>query len=396
MPDDQPFPPSNVTASGAVAVWPRLLGIDVLRGIAASLVFLIHFVGYLNTGGDPAQSWEKIVAVPIFLGSIGTNLLLLLCGFMISRSLTKPRFHYWGFLQDRVIRIYLPYCLVIALALLFWRVFPAFAKVSPHSIDLPYVIKQFVFIPGLFPGHPVLTVSWTLSIIFPAYCLCPLIAIAYRRLFCLATGSLLSLWLLLLLLCLSCALCWPAIPVRICYIPLGCAVAEWFLAARPSTLSRRRILLLLLAAALALLFRYWLSENRLLLNLPYREYTLLYWSFGAAATTIGTSLAVLTSPDHSRRWFQLPLLGLLLLGQRGYSFYLLHGPITKIGTLYLGWLCTGAASAVALALFCFSCSLLAAHLMFLFVEIRLAGCIRSMLPSSHTTASLSLLSQPTG
>ncbi len=357
----------------------RLPGIDVLRGIAAGLVFLFHFVALFDTNGRLTQSWGKFVVVPTFFGSIGTNLLLLLCGFMIARSLVKPQFDYRRFLQDRFLRIYLPYFLVIASALLFWQAFPAFAKISPHSVDLRYLITQFVLVPGLFSNRPVLTVSWTLSLIFSAYCLFPLLAIAYRKLSRQSVSSLLPLWLLILSTCLCSALIWPEVPVRICYIPLGCAVADWFLVGRPSPLPLRRILLLLLTATLTLSFRFWLTENRSLLNLPHSEYTLLFWSCGATATAIGTSLAILTNPDWIRGCFRLPLRGLLFLGRRGYSFYLLHGPVTKVSAFYLGWLCTNATSALALALFCFAGSLIAAHIMFSLVEIRLTAYLRATL-----------------
>lgn len=357
----------------------RFPGLDVLRGISALIVFLFHFIGLADKHHELTGVWGSSLQIPIFLGSLGTNMLLLLCGFMIAKSLRKPSFTYFSFLESRFLRIYVPYALVVGAAICFWGVFPAFAKRQVQDIDLYYLASQFLLFPGLFSDRPVLTVSWTLSIIFSAYCLLPALAISYRRLAG-SGSSLLPLWLFLLIAAMVDVLAGSRSPIRICYVPLGCLVAEILLSRKLSPSKDLRFLGLCVGFIVsALAMRFALTSQAANWQLAPREYTFLFWSCGAVATTIGVVLALYTSQDLVRNYLLYPLRALRFVGHRGYSFYLLHGPVSKAMVFLMGSVASTLGGSITLLMICFACSLIASHWMYRLMEVQFVGWLRAML-----------------
>ncbi len=104
----------------------------MLRALAMVFVFLYHYAGFLSPLTQGAPWLDALEELVLRLGSIGTNLFLLLAGLFVARSVARDNFRYGAFLARRVIRIYPPYLLVVVAALLFWLVFPGFAR-FPHG-----------------------------------------------------------------------------------------------------------------------------------------------------------------------------------------------------------------------------------------------------------------------
>lgn len=357
----------------------RFPGLDVLRGISALIVFLFHFIGLADKHQELTGVWGSSLQFPVFLGSLGTNMLLLLCGFMIAKSLRKPSFSYFSFLESRFLRIYVPYALVVGAAICFWGLFPAFAKRQVQDIDLSYLASQFLLFPGLFSDRPVLTVSWTLSIIFSAYCLLPAVAMLYRRLAGLG-ASLFPLWLFLLVAAMVDVLSGSRYPIRICYVPLGCLVAEILLSRKLSPSKDIRLLGLctgFIVSALAM--RFALASQAGNWQLSPKQYTILFWGCGAVATTICVVLALFTSPDLVRNKLLYPLRALRFVGHRGYSFYLLHGPVTKVVVFLMGSVASTLGGSITLLMLCFAGSLIGSHWMYRLVEVQFVGWLRGLL-----------------
>jgi peptidoglycan/LPS O-acetylase OafA/YrhL len=283
---------------------PRWQSIDVLRGIAALLVLTFHFTG-LTGGHLPSDlSWNQLKPFLLQIGSSGTNLLLLLSGFFVASSMRKPDFTYTAFLRSRMIRLYFPYLFFLLLTQCFWNLFPGFSKPHPDLDDLTYLFQQFLLFPGLFPERPMLTVTWTLSFIFAGYCLLPLAPLLWRRIFPSLTSAL-PAWTLCIALLLAANLTWGSPIYRTVYIPTGCVLAE-----------------LLLDNRLQHRSKYWLLAL-LLCGLLHPALHLL-----ALAALVAVTLSLGRHPQWPT---QNPLLhSLSWIGRRGYSVYLLHGPIAKV------------------------------------------------------------------
>jgi peptidoglycan/LPS O-acetylase OafA/YrhL len=283
---------------------PRWQSIDVLRGFAALLVLTFHFTG-LTGGHLPADlSWNHIKPYALQIGSVGTNLLLLLSGFFIASSMRKPNFSYRTFLRSRMIRLYFPYLFLLLLTQCFWNLFPGFSKPHPQLDDLSYLFRQFLLFPGLFPERPMLTVAWTLSFIFAGYCLLPLLPILWRRLFPTHTSAL-PAWALAIAILLASNLTLGSPIFRTIYIPIGCVVAE-----------------LMLDGELQHRIRYWFLASLCCGFLSPALYPLTMAALVAATLSFG----------RKPQWpSQHPLTqSLSWIGKRGYSVYLLHGPIMKL------------------------------------------------------------------
>lgn len=351
----------------------RWASLDALRGLAALVVFLFHYVCMTGGHTNGWALWEKVESLALYAGSLGTNLLLLLCGFFIGKSLTDPDFSYANFLSKRVVRLYVPYAALLVAAMAFWAVFPAFAKNHPGQSDLEYFANQMLLVPGLFTDRPVLTVSWTLSYIFSAYCLLPLVAKEFRKWFG-GTMGLAALWMGCVVGVLTTNYFWDWTLNRVAYIPAGCMLAE-VLFRRQWWISRRwHMAALLFIAVVAGMARYSVLHFTAQAGLGAAEIALCASVFGLTSLSSLTLFFIASGPVLGRRFSSFHSRFLCFVGRRGYSFYLLHGVATKVMVVLVlssvpGWLGLGLFPAVFM-LFCLGASILAADLSFRVLEVQ--------------------------
>lgn len=380
--------PKAVTST----VWSKLgqsrwIGLDLVRGAAAILVFLFHYAGMTEgrTASNPA--WEALESTSLLLGSVGTNLLLLLCGLLIGKSVSHKDFSYREFVVKRSIRLYFPYIVILLLASVFAAVFPAFSKPHPDQNDLEYFLSHLLLVPGLFPDRPFLTVTWTLSYIFAGYCVLPFLASAYRRLFPDRRGYL-GIWIASLLVCLGVFFAYGAPSIRLSYIPAGCILAELLRQDRVRLSGPRHLLPVIGIGFFALLCRFGIELHLADSFLAPTFKPLVYFLFGLTAVSSFTLFSIFSS-----RFIRLSAstsLGKLLnfTGKRGYSFYLLHGATTKMILFFALYFVPAAfnwwVTDLLLLLFCFASALAISHLSY------------ELLETSGTTVLYSLRKSPQG
>ncbi len=174
-----------------------------------------------------------------------------------------------------------------------------------------------------------LTVSWTLSYIFAGYCFLPLLAVGYKKIFTTATGYL-PLWITVLLTCLLSNLLLDAPIIRICYIPAGCILAEVVLRDQASLTSRLGLTSAFLAGLTFLSLRFSIELQFASSFLQGGMYRLCYFLCGLGAVSSFTMFAIYSSSILNIDYSMLPMRVFNFIGRRGYSFYLLHGPVTKV------------------------------------------------------------------
>lgn len=310
--------------------------LDSFRGLAALIVFLFHYSGMTAGKTRGPMLWEYFESLSLQLGSMGTNLLLLLSGVLVALSVSKPDFDYVTFLRRRAVRIYLPYSFVLLMGLCFAAIFPQLTKPIPWN-ELPrYLGEQLLLLPGLFPERPFLTVSWTLSYIVSGYILMPLGAACGRRL---AISPLLT-WFACFVLALIACVYFGFPSVRVCYIPAGCLLCEFYLERHSSKLKLGQQKLLVILTSLTIGNGLWLyftgwQPSFFGQALPPETVPLLLLFCGLTGLS---SIALLAFSFAENGWMpfrSLPWIWLQKLGKRGYSFYLLHGSITKLSVLIL-------------------------------------------------------------
>lgn len=122
----------------------RLQVIDVLRGVAALAVLILH-IPHRSPDYGQAGSWSNWLLLPIEFGGLGVTLFILLSGFCIHantlRSASSPAAALqprWGaFWKRRFVRLYPPYVAAMLLSLgvlafIWWRCGPV------HSLTRGY------------------------------------------------------------------------------------------------------------------------------------------------------------------------------------------------------------------------------------------------------------------
>ena len=168
--------------------------INLLRGTAALLVCLFHFISYTDFRGDlfPVDNLIRNIGN---LGANGVYIFLVISGFVIPLSLQNTNYDIrklFQFLSRRFIRIEIPYIASILLIL-----FVRFLFVLKNHDVFTFSIEQFLYhlvyyIP--FSNYEWYNVIyWTLAIEFQFYII---IGLFY---FCLSSKNNITLYLFLLL-----------------------------------------------------------------------------------------------------------------------------------------------------------------------------------------------------
>jgi peptidoglycan/LPS O-acetylase OafA/YrhL len=145
----------------------RFVHIDCLRGLAALLVALHHFVGgsIQETGatGPLARTVETVLYEFVDMGRLGVLLFFLLSGYCIANSILRPVPHpIASFAINRVFRIFPAYWLSLAIAGL---VYGAAIPREVYLINIP-LLQTYL-------GQPdVIGVYWTLAVELAFYALC--------------------------------------------------------------------------------------------------------------------------------------------------------------------------------------------------------------------------------
>lgn len=295
---------------------------DFLRAVALILVFAFHYAGFaapLTHGLADAIEWTAGQ-----MGSLGTNLLLLLSGYFIAQSISAPNSTYGRFLTVRLVRIYGPYCFVLAVAAAFGALFPYYLRGDATDVTLWKFLEQLILIPGVFPDRPVLTVTWTLSLIVPGYVLlgaagyCLPAKVRPRVLF----------WMLLTAATLLAGLYWELPIVRFAYMPAGCMVYD----ARQRATGRIRNRLWTVGAIVFLVFllRIAVGSGWPSAGWPALASRGLFTGSGIVTVAGLVTICTVLHQAGERKWWTKPLAA---FGRTGYSFYLVHGPVVKLFAL---------------------------------------------------------------
>ncbi len=144
--------------------------INLLRGIAALLVCLFHFVGYNDIRGDLFSPNSLIHE----LGELGTNgvfIFFVISGFVIPLSLSKDHFkltQLHRYLSKRFIRIEIPYLISILLILLVGLIF-AVKNNSNYTVSIEQLIYHIVYVIPFSSFEWYNIIYWTLAIEFQFY-----------------------------------------------------------------------------------------------------------------------------------------------------------------------------------------------------------------------------------
>jgi len=303
----------------------RFSSLDILRGFAASIVLAFHFIGLSLPFFESEGTSPLLGSVSGFCGGLGTNILLLLSGFLIGKAESDHPGRYFHSLAKRAIRIYPLYAIIVFSGLLLGFVSPSYSKMSPQQNILESFFQQLVLIPGFFPARPVMTVSWTLSFIFAGYITLPLFARIYRLIFR-DRFSLVWLWFAVMIGILAAHYYSSMGFIRMAYIPAGCLISEATLKKKIGFRGASSFWPGLFGCGFLLAARFEIYQ----FQNPSKLYSFLFVLSGIGAVS-GMVLLLFSAEATGFATFKDALSRLLIwIGKRGYSLYLVHGTVIKL------------------------------------------------------------------
>jgi exopolysaccharide production protein ExoZ len=141
----------------------ELVGIQVMRGIAASLVVLHHALEESLASTAPPTSPDWLTT----LGACGVDIFFVISGFIMlhtSFPLGRPALSVKQFVVKRLSRIYPFYWFCLATTLSLWSI-GFYQKLKPSISDL---IDAFLLLPT---QQPIIGVAWTLVYEMYFYCI---------------------------------------------------------------------------------------------------------------------------------------------------------------------------------------------------------------------------------
>lgn len=152
---------------------PRIEGV---RGVAALLVFLVHYES-LADDWVVADSWTYLIKeAMVRMAHMGTELFFLTSGFLIYANLWSKPQSTLRFFKRRVQRIYPAFAVMLGVYLLIMWVFPEQSKLPADSWSaFIYVAENALLLPGIIDVAPIITVTWSLSYLATFYIIAPVL-----------------------------------------------------------------------------------------------------------------------------------------------------------------------------------------------------------------------------
>jgi exopolysaccharide production protein ExoZ len=281
----------------------ELIGIQIMRGIAASLVVLHHSLEESLASSSPPQSPDWLTT----LGACGVDIFFVISGFIMlhtSFPQSKPAISPIDFFVRRLSRIYPFYWFCLLATLSLWSV-GFYQKLDPNFWTN---VRAFLLLPT---DRPVIGVSWTLIYEMYFYCIFAVALLLKSRLasICLTSGAIILLLVSTIELIGPDAFLGNPIVLEFCF---GMVLAYAFGQGQiPNFVLRYGWILGALMLCLASFYVKHHTTN----GLPASD---RWWAWGLPAVLLVTSSLGLVA---SRGRF---LQSLVLVGDASYAIYLTH------------------------------------------------------------------------
>ena len=152
-----------------------------LRGFAALLVFVAHYVGFVKPFMDRSTDFAAATIAVNPIGSSGVDLFFVLSGYLIYGSLLSRPQVFTQFMSRRITRIYPVFIVMFLIYVPLSFLFPSESKIPATAGEaIPFLLGNFFLLAGLFPITVMISVAWSLSYEMFYYAVIPAIIFGVR------------------------------------------------------------------------------------------------------------------------------------------------------------------------------------------------------------------------
>lgn len=159
-----------------------MLALEGMRGVAALMVFFVHF--YALVGLPYTHPGSALRAVTYFagvVGNLGVDIFFVISGFLMYGIVMRKPTPFLTYLERRVRRLYPVFLFVFVVYIVLSHVDPGESRI-PHAPKqaAEYLLLNLAMLPGMLPIMPMIRVAWSLSYEWFYYLLLPFSVWAFR------------------------------------------------------------------------------------------------------------------------------------------------------------------------------------------------------------------------
>lgn len=152
-----------------------------LRGFAALLVFIAHYVGFVKPFIDQSTGFAAAANAVNPVGNSGVDLFFVLSGYLIYGSLISRSQAFTQFMSRRITRIYPVFIVMFLIYVPLSLLFPSESKIPTSAGEaVGFLLGNFFLLAGLFPITVMISVAWSLSYEMFYYTVIPVVISAFR------------------------------------------------------------------------------------------------------------------------------------------------------------------------------------------------------------------------
>jgi len=135
-----------------------------LRGLAVALVFLVHYTVLVGPWLAQTGVAHNVLFRIADAGNVGVDLFFVMSGFLIYGNLMDHDQPYRTFVRRRARRLYPAFLVTFAAYIVLSVGFPSESKLPTNAVEIPlFLVANLLFLPGIIPVAPFMTVAWSLS-----------------------------------------------------------------------------------------------------------------------------------------------------------------------------------------------------------------------------------------
>lgn len=157
-----------------------LQSIEGLRGVAAFMVFLVHYATLVKPWVPEGSLTHGIGEAVFIIGHVGVDVFFAISGFLIYAMLIRKERPILPYTKRRVARIYPTFLAVMLIYTVLSFAFPEESKIPTGEGEAAwYLLANYLLLPGILDIEPMIAVAWSLSYEMFFYLIMPVLFLVF-------------------------------------------------------------------------------------------------------------------------------------------------------------------------------------------------------------------------